>query len=103
MHFTEFGKMFVLYSLAAAAVCTLIALAAQVAGRGKLGLFGKIITVLAAIAGSFYALHWDKFGKFTREEWLRKSAPASTIVQAFIISLFSMGFADMIYKRIRRK
>ncbi len=103
MHLTAFGKQYILFMLAAIAVCTLIALIAQLIGQGKIGWFGKFVVILTAAAGSFLSLHRDDIGKFTKDEWMHKIALASLIVEAFFITLLSLGNANVIYKRFHKK
>ena len=102
MQITSFGKQFFLFFFAAVAVCTIISLIAQIINGGKRSGFCKAIVALAAAAGSFLSHHRSDIGQFTKEEWLKNTAAATIIVEAFVIMLLSLSISDEIYKRIHK-
>ena len=94
------NNTFFLYSLGSMAVCIFLTLLIQLITKGKAGKKSIVLLAIIALFGSFLAIHKDNIGDFTREDWIRKTAIPSIIVQAFLTVGFGKGIGDAIYHKL---
>lgn len=94
------NNTFFLYSLGSMAVCIFLTLLIQLITKEKAGKKSIVLLAIIALFGSFLAIHKDNIGEFTREDWIRKTAIPSIIVQAFLTVGFGKGIGDAIYHKL---
>lgn len=97
MEITTFGAglfgLLLVAVLASAIVSTIVEIFAG--GRG--GRVTYLFSFLAALVFAFLAFHWDNIGVWTTpDEWIRKSAIASTIVAALLVSAIGSSIGKTI-------
>ena len=91
---------FFLYSFGSIAVCIFLTLLIQLITKGKAGKKSIVLLAIIALFGSFLAIHKDNIGEYSREDWIRKTAIPSIIVQAFLTVGFGKGIGDAIYHKL---
>lgn len=96
----KMDNTFFLYSFGSLAVCILLTLLIQLITKGKAGKKSIVLLTIIALFGSFLAIHKDNIGEFTREDWIRKTAVVSIIIQAFLTAGFGRGIGDAIYHKL---
>lgn len=86
MEFTSYGVGFFFYLFVAVVASAIVSTIVELIARGDGGRITYAFSFLVTFGFVFLAFHWDVIGVWAPDEWIRKTAIASIIVTALLIS-----------------